>query len=212
MGKSDRVKHSIKKFGRRRFSGNRYTKKSSNEVEDEQPQQTQPFEATNLLPTGTIDSTSSSSPTRSTVSSSKVQTIQTDTPKQTDSKITGYRIIDVELLSDVIEMLCCPACKMSNLRLHESFSKKKGLASFLTLKCESCDFENEFSSSRQAGKGYDINRRLIYSMRSLGQGYCGIKKFTAHMNLPPPMTQNNYDKVVKTIEAEEYNLYYQTNL
>ena len=43
-------------------------------------------------------------------------------------------------------------------------------------------------------------------MRSLGQVYCGIEKFTAHMNLPPPMTQYNYDKVVKTIEKAVYDV------
>lgn len=214
MGKLDRVKQSTIKHGRRKFSANRYTKKSSNKVEEkppqqtsheeaeeEQPQQTHPDQATNLIETGTTEESNSyDQPKRTPVSFSKVQHIQTDTPKQADPRITGYRIVDVELLSDVIEILCCPTCKMSTLRLHENFSKKKGLASILALKCENCNFEKEFSSSRQAGKGYDINRRILYSMRSLGQGYSGIEKFTTHMNLPPPMTQNNYDKLVKTVE------------
>ena len=46
-----------------------------------------------------------------TVSGSKVEHIPTNTPKHSDPMITGYRFIDVEMLSDVITFLCCPDCK-----------------------------------------------------------------------------------------------------
>ena len=36
-------------------------------------------------------------------------------------------------------------------------------------------------------------------MRSMGQGYHGIKKMTALMDMPHPMTTNNYDKIVNNI-------------
>ena len=36
----------------------------------------------------------------------------------------------------------------------------------------------------------------LYSMRECGQGYAGLEKLTALMNLPKPMTVNNYDKIV----------------
>ena len=83
--------------------------------------------------------------------------------------------------------------------LHENFSKKKGFASLLLIKCE-CGFEKEFYSSQPAiAKTHDINRRIIYTMRSIGQGYSSIQKFTALMNMPQPMTQKNYDRSVKII-------------
>ena len=134
-----------------------------------------------------------------TASSSKIQHISTNTPKQSDPKITGYRFVDVEILSDMITFLCCPNCKSSGLMLHENFSKKKGFASLLLIKCE-CGFEKEFYSSQPASaKTHDINRRIIYTMRSIGQGYSSIQKFTALMNMPQPMTQKNYDRSVKVI-------------
>ena len=34
-------------------------------------------------------------------------------------------------------------------------------------------------------------------MRSCGFGYSGIKRFTSFVNIPPPMTINNFDKITK---------------
>ena len=39
---------------------------------------------------------------------------------------------------------------------------------------------------------------MVYSMRATGQGYAGIEKFTMLMNMPMPMTNNNYDGVIAT--------------
>ena len=39
---------------------------------------------------------------------------------------------------------------------------------------------------------------MVYAMRSCGQGFSGIERFTTLMDMPKPMTQNNYDKVVKS--------------
>ena len=36
-------------------------------------------------------------------------------------------------------------------------------------------------------------------MRVLGHGHSGIDKFTSLMNMPKPMTQNNYDKIAAKI-------------
>ena len=36
-------------------------------------------------------------------------------------------------------------------------------------------------------------------MRAIGQGHSRIEKFTSLVNLPKPMTQNNYDKIVNKI-------------
>ena len=60
-----------------------------------------------------------------------VATILTDTPKKNDPKITGYRLVDMEILSDIIELLCCTECKSSGLKFQEIFARKKGFASKL---------------------------------------------------------------------------------
>ena len=37
------------------------------------------------------------------------------------------------------------------------------------------------------------------SMTACGQGYAGLEKLTALMNLPKSMTTNNYDKIVNRL-------------
>ena len=120
----------------------------------------------------------------------------------TRMKIYGYRIIDCSILSDIFFGLACPQCgECSSLSLSEKMQDKKGLASKLLIKCFNCNYENEFYTSKQCNRGYDINCRTVYAMRALGQGHSGMKKFTTLMNMPQPMTQNNYDKLAVKIGA-----------
>ena len=48
-------------------------------------------------------------------------------------------------------------------------------------------------------QSFDVNTRLVYTMRSLGQGYIGVKKFTSLMNMLNPMTAINYDKIISNV-------------
>ena len=74
--------------------------------------------------------------------------------------------------------------------------KAKSLIDFIG-SCSSCDTKNDFNTSSINNKSFDINNRIVYAMRSCGQGFSGIEKFTSLMNMPKPMTRNNYDKIVK---------------
>ena len=38
-------------------------------------------------------------------------------------------------------------------------------------------------------------------MTACGQGYAGLEKLTTLMNLPKPMTANNYDKIVNRLNV-----------
>ena len=182
MGKVCRVKQRTKVRRKKRFGGNQFT------IEKQTP--TRDPALTKAVPD--IAAVTQLSPVHS-ASASKVEDINTNTPNQKDSNITGYRFVDVEILTEIIQLLCCPACKSESrtLKLHENFSKKMGLSSMLVLKCISrlCDFKKEFYTSRDCGRSFDINRRVIYSMRSCGQGFSSIEKFTTLMNMPTPMTK-----------------------
>ena len=60
-------------------------------------------------------------------------------------------------------------------------------------------------TSKPAGKnGFEVNKRVVYSMRSGGQGYSGIQKFCPLMNMPKPMTAN--------LLIKSYHLYDQYDL
>lgn len=73
--------------------------------------------------------------------------------------------------------------------------------SSLTISCNKCRFKNEFLTSKQCGKGYDINRRSVYTFRSLGHGHTGIEKFTSLMDMPRPMASSTYDKIANLLST-----------
>ena len=71
----------------------------------------------------------------------KVETISNSTPSKnsTGEKIvSGNRVIDMEILSSVINMLICPSYRQGNITLNEVYKKKKRLSSFLTFQCIRC--------------------------------------------------------------------------
>ena len=77
--------------------------------------------------------------------------------------------------------------------------RKKGLSSLLYLKCStsSCRYICGFLTSAKVNRGFEINQRIF--MQSLGHGYAGTEKFNTLINIPKPMTVNNYNKTVSKI-------------
>ena len=143
MGRKDRVKTRTSKSVRKRFHGNRFTKKSTEEKQQQHDEESVSTPVDNVV----SNSHAVHDSIRQTVSEAKVVDIVTNTPKQSDIKITGYRLIDVEILSELMGVLCCPECKTCGLKLHENFAAKKGFASNLQLKCE-CGFQKQFYTSK----------------------------------------------------------------
>lgn len=111
--------------------------------------------------------------------------------------ITGYRLVDVELLGRVFSSLRCADCGCFTLT--ENTISRKGCASELRVLCHNCGWRNEFYTSKKQAKSFEVNRRLVYSMRSLGKGHSGAKKFCNMMNMPPPSTAKPFSKSSKTI-------------
>ena len=180
MGKPHRVKRRSRR-SRRRFTGNQFTREESTTT-------TSPPQEKQLM----NDVEPVIETLKKTASSSKIEAIETDTSRKTDEFIIGYRFVDMEILSSIVSMLCCPKCKSCTLKLHETFDQKKGCVSLLNINCEEmkmkntsqtkthnqkknsqncCKFKEEFYTSSPVGKSYNINRRIIYAMRSIGQGH-----------------------------------------
>lgn len=80
----------------------------------------------------------------------------------------------------------------------KTFFLKKGFASSLLLTCR-CGYIKLFCTSKPCNRSFDINHRIVYTMRSIGQGYASIQKFTSLMDLRTPMTQKSCNSTVKTI-------------
>ena len=112
--------------------------------------------------------------------------------KENSPAITGLRFCDMEVLSSVFAQLRCGDCGNFSLLLMEDNMKRKGCASTLRLLCEHCGWKHSFCTSKKQGKSYEVNRRLVYGMRTIGKGYAGARKFCAIMNMPPPPTEKAF--------------------
>lgn len=89
-------------------------------------------------------------------------------------------------------------CKKCKSGVTFSESGKHGLGFKLVISCHKFD-KIYIPSSPFVEKGYEINRRIILAMRLVCVGLNGIMKFCAFMDLPRPIFQSFYDKVVQRI-------------
>ena len=78
--------------------------------------------------------------------------------------------------------------------------KNKRLASCSLLACKKCGYSEKFYASVSNDNSFDINVRTVYSTKACEQGYVGLEKLTAIMNLPKPVTAKNYDKIVSRLK------------
>ena len=136
-----------------------------------------------------------------TASEKKIEDIQVTSALANKEQITGYRLVDMKILSFIFSELGYPECCKCELNLREAFLRKKGLASCLLLTCKNCGYSKEFCTLVSNDNSFDNNVRTVYSMRAYGQGYPGLEKPAALMNLPQPMTANNYDKIVNRLNV-----------
>ena len=119
---------------------------------------------------------------------------------------TGYRLMDMEVLSNVIKLLGCPECHSLSLKLKDDLSTKNGFANHLTLDCQECCWSYDFFTSKKVKGYYEVNKRFAYAMRCNGKGYTGCKKFCAVMNIPTMPTKNNFSKLNKSIKSAVFDV------
>ena len=116
-----------------------------------------------------------------------------------ESIISGFRFVDMRILSSVMECMPCKECFVCDLILQEQAMKRKGCASNLRLLCCSCGWSMEFFTSAQIGRFFEVNRRFVYASRSVGCGRAAGKRFCGLMNMPPPPRPTPYARHNKEI-------------
>ena len=94
-------------------------------------------------------------------------------PSQEEATITGFRFVDMELLSTAFSSMSCAQCAHFTLVLSENHLERKGCASSLRVFCKNCGWKYVFWTSKQQTLSFEINRRLVYSRRSIGKGHSG---------------------------------------
>ena len=107
----------------------------------------------------------------------------------------------MEMLANLFSPLTCPNCHESDcLQMEEDADKKKGLATFISIKCCYCDYQNDIYTSKSVAamekskgmKTFDVNIRTVYAMRSIDVGYVGLEKICGLLDMPKPMTPKSF--------------------
>lgn len=116
-----------------------------------------------------------------------------------ENGVSGYRIIDMAILSIMFKMLPCKECFDRELTLVDDITQRMGCASCLALQCNTCGWTETFYTSERVGHYFQVNRRMVYAMRSIGCGLSAMKRFCTTMNMPPPVGTKPYASHTKAI-------------
>lgn len=109
----------------------------------------------------------------------------------------GYRFINfLTVFSAISQVVVCRECK-GDVTFSEG--SRRGLGSKIIVNCRNCSDYSINSCPLINDRAYEINTRMIFAMRLLGIGINGIKKFCAFMDLPKPVFQVTYDKIISNI-------------
>ncbi|GFQ94099.1 uncharacterized protein TNCT_658531 [Trichonephila clavata] len=122
-----------------------------------------------------------------------------DKEVRNSNQSNGYRLINIDiLLSELSQYVTCPNCNTKGV-LKEKILY--GLVFEFYVECYSCSTLSPFKSSPviASGNDYEVNTLITYAMRTVGQGFCGIKHFCTAMDLPPPVSQKAYEKILRKI-------------
>ncbi|GBM19685.1 hypothetical protein AVEN_199854-1 [Araneus ventricosus] len=176
---------------KRKFNGNQHSKSNSvgNVSQEPSPVSTNPGVS------------STPEPVRISASRKKLDLKSSSVPFT--STFEGNIIFDKALLFSFLENnLCCEVCTGSHKRVAE-------LSSLMSIDCNSCKIQVSTRNSKLLGLKKsipEINRRITYAMRSVGQGLEGMKTFCGIMDLNPPVSQNSYEQICRRVNAASKNV------
>ena len=114
---------------------------------------------------------------------------------------TGFRLIDMEQLSGLVNAAAvCRGCG-GDLQLKEDPSRRRGWASCLALECTNidCNISPQWKwTSKACDSGARVvNKLSVISMRAIGKGRRGAATFASHLNLPAPVDNKSWMRHTK---------------
>ena len=135
--------------------------------------------------------------------------------KDSDATPTGFRLIDVELLTMAISHTRCAQCKEGKLSLTEDETQKAGLMTSLYIQCNKCKNMIHLPTSKKRtprGLSYEVNRRSVYAAASLGLGHKGLSQFCAFLNMPLLVHHDSYQMHLKQISEASVAAHAEENI
>ena len=161
---------------KRKFSGNQFTEPSRKNAMSGTEEANEEARGSNNLDQHSKKSVSSKKLLLKS-DAKELKPRKAEEPYEEEATITGFRFVDMELLGTAFSAMRCADCGEFSIVLSENHLERKGCASSLRVFCENCGWKHEFWTSKKQTLSFEVNRRLVYSMRSIGRGHSGAKKF-----------------------------------
>ena len=168
-------KHRTTRRPKREFSGNQFTKPSRENSKSAMKEANEEARGSNTLGQHSKKSASSKK-LLAKFDAMESKPCKVEEPYEEEATITGFRFVDMELLGTAFSAMRCADCGEFSIVLLENHLERKGCASSLRVFCENCGWKHEFWTSKKQTLSFEVNRRLVYSMRSIGRGHSGAKK------------------------------------
>ncbi len=130
-------------------------------------------------------------------------------PKEGISEPSGFRLWDCHRLQQLFsDSAVCSTCKEGKLTIQENFSHRQGWSSKILLFCDNpiCTRPGPVITTTSpkdsiTGHAPVINHSAVLGMRSIGQGHSSAKRFSAFMNLPPPLNKNSWTEQTSLLQG-----------
>lgn len=132
------------------------------------------------------------------------------TQLEKQDKPSGFRLVDIDVLQQAITSFAlCKICKKGSLCIVENETRPKmGMANCWQFQCTNqlCSKSIEFYTSKKCGRAFDVNRRIVLGVSTIGKGYQALVSLCHDMNMPPPMNvetfSDNFEAVRDATELE----------
>lgn len=133
------------------------------------------------------------------------ETVYENQSTDTDPCQGGFVLMNLDLLFNFITSnMRCDKCCHYSLSCGLKEKSKSGFGHEIEVKCCNCDnWEVSFKTSGEGTRSghSEVNLRMVAFVRSLGRGFSALENFSLYVNTPPPMTQNNYKKIFRSIHS-----------
>ncbi|CAH2100864.1 unnamed protein product [Euphydryas editha] len=119
------------------------------------------------------------------------------------SALRGYRFIEFfTVFTALSEILICRDCKLP-VKFEESGNR--GLGFKIVVICK-CGFRNIFSGPL-INNGFEVNRRIVFTMRLLGVAREGINLFCNMMDICNGISESTYNAVTSLLHTSTQSLF-----
>ena len=132
---------------------------------------------------------------------------KTSKQEVTIQPVSGHSLINLVNLNNLLfQAAICSNCKNKNshLQMYENVNKRKGLAQIVFTKCSYCAHVVEVCSSSTDGNcAYDTNIKSVHAACH-GMGYAGLKKVSASLDLPEPVSKKPLNNICKNLSKASF--------